>query len=84
VADVLSDAALRDAGLFDPRAAAQVWAKCRARAAEGQLSNTDNMALVGILSAQLLHRQLVRPAPRRGAVTLRTLVDRTVSAVPRG
>jgi asparagine synthase (glutamine-hydrolysing) len=77
VAEVMSDAAIRDAGIFDPRAAAQVWAKCQARAAEGQLSNTDNMALVGILSAQLVHQQLVRAAPGHASVPLRTLVDRT-------
>jgi asparagine synthase (glutamine-hydrolysing) len=83
VAEVMSESALRDSGLFDPRAAGQVWHKCQARAADGQLSNTDNMALVGILSAQLLHQQLVRAPPRRGgAVTLRTLVDRTRSALP--
>lgn len=85
VAEALSDDALRDAGLFEPRAAAQVWRKCQARGEDGQLSNTDNMALVGILSAQLLHRQLVRAAPRRGGpVALRTAVDRLPGARPPG
>ena len=82
VAEVMSEAALRDAGLFDPRGATQVWRKCQARSG-GQLSNTDNMALVGILSAQLLHQQLVRTAPRRGEpVALRTLVDRVPASAP--
>ena len=40
------------------------------------------MALVGVLSTQLLHRQLVRAAPREGGrVELRTLVDRVPERV---
>jgi asparagine synthase (glutamine-hydrolysing) len=77
VADVLSEAAVIDAGVFDPRAVAQLWAKCRRRADGGQFSNADNMALVGVLSTQLLHRQLVRTRPRGDAsVTLTTDRDR--------
>ena len=55
----------RDAGVFDPRAVAQLWAKCRADAATAQFSNADNMALVGVLSTQLLHRSWSRHAARR-------------------
>ncbi len=48
-------------GAFDPGAVDRLWAKCRA--APGQLSNADNMALVGVLSTQLLHRQLIASQP---------------------
>jgi asparagine synthase (glutamine-hydrolysing) len=80
VAAVLDEGALRDAGVFDVGAVRRLWDKCRARVGGGRLSNTDNMALVAVLSTQLLHEQLVRgldvePPP----VRLDTLVDRTQS-----
>jgi asparagine synthase (glutamine-hydrolysing) len=61
LAEVMDDRAVADAGLFDPRVVAQLWAKCRARGDGAQFSNADNMALVGVLSTQLLHAQFVRP-----------------------
>jgi asparagine synthase (glutamine-hydrolysing) len=64
VDECLSERAIRDAGIFSPERALQLWSKCKGRAEEGQFSNTDNMALVGILSTQLLHRQLVVERPR--------------------
>jgi asparagine synthase (glutamine-hydrolysing) len=83
VDEVISDAALADVGVFDRRAAAQLWRKCRDRRGEGQLSNADNMALVGVLSTQLLHRALVRTSPRDGRrLELRTLIDRLAAASP--
>src|SRR5690606_38171537 len=39
---VLAEEAVRDVGVFEPRAVAALWTKCRARAA-AQLSNADNM-----------------------------------------
>jgi asparagine synthase (glutamine-hydrolysing) len=63
--------------VFEPAAVAQLWGKCRARAADGQFSNADNMALVGVLSTQILHHELVeRPQPPRD-VPLRTLHEST-------
>jgi asparagine synthase (glutamine-hydrolysing) len=59
VREALSEASLRAAGVFDARAVGQLWAKCQSRTGEDQFSNADNMALVGILSTQLLHEQLV-------------------------
>jgi len=55
----------------------QLLRKCRART-DGRFSNADNMALVGILSTQLLHQQLIagRPAIRTN-LGLRTDVDLT-------
>jgi asparagine synthase (glutamine-hydrolysing) len=55
----LDERAVRAAGIFDPRAVTQLWLKCRRRAHQGQLSNSDNMALVGVLSSQLLYGMLV-------------------------
>jgi asparagine synthase (glutamine-hydrolysing) len=64
--DVLSPRAVREAGIFDPVAVEQLAAKCRA--ARGQLSHSDNLALVGVASTQLLHEQLVRRAPQPALV----------------
>jgi len=74
----LSETALRDAGVFDPKLVASLLAKCRANAGGGDLSNSDNMALVGVLSTQLLHLQFVasRPTPAR-KIELRTDIDQS-------
>ena len=64
------------AGLFDPKVVGQLWQKCLTRSDDGQFSNSDNMAVVGILSAQLLHQQLVEAAPSSNQPTLKTLVER--------
>lgn len=65
VADMLSETSLRNASVFDPAAVSRLTAKCRAHAdrGDGDLSNSDNMALVGILSTQLLHHQFVQNRP---------------------
>lgn len=74
--DQLSEKAIRRAGIFDPGAVAQLWRKCRARAG-GQYSNTDNMALVAVLSTQLLDQLLIRePAGAAPRSTLTTDIDR--------
>jgi asparagine synthase (glutamine-hydrolysing) len=62
--ELLGEARVAEAGVFDPKAVAQLWGKCNQRVAEGQFSNTDNMALVGVLSTQLLHERYVRDRPR--------------------
>ena len=59
-----------------PSAVAQLWRKCTS-ASSAQFSNTDNMALVGILSTQLAHEVLVRRRPEVRGVELRTRIDRT-------
>jgi asparagine synthase (glutamine-hydrolysing) len=77
VGEVMSEAAVAEAGVFDPRGVDAVWEKGQARAGEGQFSNADNMAVVGVLSTQLLHRQLVRETPGGGPpVPIRTVVDK--------
>jgi asparagine synthase (glutamine-hydrolysing) len=77
VAEVMSERALARAGVFDPGVVGQLYRKCLGRRDESQFSNTDNMALVGILSTQLLHETFVAGAARaaRPAV-FQTLIDR--------
>lgn len=72
---VLSESALREANIFDPAAVTQLLRKCRSRN-DGQFSNTDNMALVGALSTQLLHHQYIANCPAgQHAAVLRVDVD---------
>jgi asparagine synthase (glutamine-hydrolysing) len=77
VREALSETALREAKVFDPKSVAGLLGKCQARAGYGDLSNSDNMALVGVLSTQLLYQQFVasRPSGAR-AVELNVDVDR--------
>ncbi len=73
---VMSESALAESGVFAVDGARTLWEKCRARAASGQFSNADNMAVVGILSTQLVHEHiLARPAPPRD-VPIKTVIDR--------
>jgi asparagine synthase (glutamine-hydrolysing) len=74
--DAVSETSLSRAGLFDPRAVSALWKKCKTRKDDGQFSNADNMAVVGVLSAQLLHRQFVEelPAPRIPEMKTRVVV----------
>ncbi|MCU0696077.1 MAG: asparagine synthase (glutamine-hydrolyzing) [Myxococcaceae bacterium] len=74
VDEMMSEAALKASGLFAPAPVAQLWKKCLGRSADEQFSNTDNMAVVGIVSTQLLHRQFVAQAPSAVRPTFKTLV----------
>ena len=76
VNDVTSADSLAAAGVFNPKAIQQLLQKCRSRHGS-QFSNADNMAVVGVLSTQLLHRQFIqnRQSPRR-ITEFSTLVDR--------
>jgi asparagine synthase (glutamine-hydrolysing) len=77
VDELLDDRALRASGNFDPTAVRALAQKCRTRAPQGQLSNTDNMAMVGVLSTQLLHHQFIARAPDPGPeVRFSTAVER--------
>lgn len=57
VYDLLSDDALLDAGLFKPAAVRQLASKVENGAS---LSETDDMALVGIISSQLVYQKFVK------------------------
>jgi asparagine synthase (glutamine-hydrolysing) len=56
VREMLSPEEVRKAGIFDPNAVAMLVRKCETAPS---ISETDSMALVGVLSAQLLHKQFV-------------------------
>jgi asparagine synthase (glutamine-hydrolysing) len=82
IEDVASVRRLEEAGVFNPTAARQLIDKCRHKAAGGQFSNADNMAVVGILSTQLVHHHFVRQAPAAGApAEFHTFVDRSSAPV---
>jgi len=66
VAELLGEARLRDAGLFDPKAVGKLLAKCQAGRVIGF---GDNMAFVGILSTMLVHDQFIRSVGRHGYST---------------
>jgi asparagine synthase (glutamine-hydrolysing) len=61
VDELLSPEAIRQSGLFNPAAVEMLYNKAHA-AAQGSygLSEVEDMALVGILSTQLVHHQFVR------------------------
>jgi asparagine synthase (glutamine-hydrolysing) len=78
--ELMSARAVADAGIFDPRLVARLWAKSRANKAGG-FSNADDMALTGVLSTQLVHAQFIRAAPTAmPARRFRTWVDRLAPA----
>lgn len=60
VQEVLSPGKLRETGLFQPAAVRQLVEKIEQG---GPMSETDEMALVGIISTQLLHHQFVAAFP---------------------
>ena len=73
----MSEEATRKAGVFDPAVVRSLWQKCKTRGDESQFSNADNMAVVGVLSTQLLHEHFIANQPTSKAVELRTLVERS-------
>ena len=81
IENVANPGALKEAGVFRVDAARHLILKCRRLQENGQFSNADNMALVGMLSTQLLHESFIRRAPALvPAAPIKTLVDRV--AVP--
>jgi asparagine synthase (glutamine-hydrolysing) len=64
VDDLLSETAIKDSGLFEPKAVQMLIQKAQNGLS---LSEIEDMALVGIISAQLVHRQFIRgesPSPK--------------------
>jgi asparagine synthase (glutamine-hydrolysing) len=57
VADALSESAVARTGIFEPRAVSMLVKKCREASEVGE---ADSMALVGVLSTQLLHKQFIQ------------------------
>jgi asparagine synthase (glutamine-hydrolysing) len=77
VAELLGEASLRDSGLFDPGGVARLVTKCREGLLGGPLGNADNMAFVGVLSAQLVWHELCRKPPRRAPPLGARIIDRS-------
>jgi asparagine synthase (glutamine-hydrolysing) len=62
VEELLSESVIRTTGYFDPQKVAKLLVKCRRH--EGNLlSERENMALVGILSTQLVDHLFIRHFP---------------------
>jgi asparagine synthase (glutamine-hydrolysing) len=80
VGDLLERGRLREAGIFAPGAVDQLVQKCR-RNADGFVSESDEMALVGVLSVMLLDELFVqRPVLAPPAVPTRVVIGATVVA----
>jgi asparagine synthase (glutamine-hydrolysing) len=59
VSSILSRAAIADVGYFDANAVTKLINKCQSQPSVGF---RDNAAFVGILSAQLWHREFTKPS----------------------
>lgn len=86
VGDVLAPDAVRACGLFDPAAVARLRKKCTDSLDRDRgISEGDEMALVGVLSTQLLHRQFVaEPAPAQILPATRAVVRGVVELAGSG
>lgn len=70
VSELLSPGAVAQAGFFEPAAVQKLFAKALAAVnGGGGLSEIEDMALVGILSTQLIYRQFVRGEGSPSSVT---------------
>ena len=59
VRELLAPERLAAAGVFDPEAVGRIVRKCEAGAPRDAVSETDEMALVGVLSTMILHDRFV-------------------------
>jgi len=81
VSEMLSESMLKESNIFEPVQIGRLVEKCRRDASFRQLSNADDMALVGVLSTQLLYRHFVASTPwANGSARFMTYVDKTSSA----
>lgn len=65
LAEVLSPAEVRAAGVFDPTQVSGLARKAAARS--DRFGNTDNMRMLSVISTQLVHRQFIADDPVRHA-----------------
>ncbi len=83
VAEMMSTDTAAAAGVFEPSAVAQLWAKCQAKAATPQFSNTDNMSVVGVLSTHWVWRHLLAaPLSLTPPTVVRTVIERDGTGAP--
>lgn len=64
LAEVLSAEAVADAGVFAPIGVERLMNKCR-KHRERTPSNADNMAVIGVISTQILHHLFIRGTGRQ-------------------
>jgi asparagine synthase (glutamine-hydrolysing) len=78
--EMLAERALKRAGLFDARKVTKLLQKVEAT---GNPSEVDSMALVGVLSSQLVYRQFVEDFPAKVACSVSPdlVVDRRTRTV---
>ena len=62
VDELMSERQIQEKGYFDPKKVSRLIAKCRSRKGS-LLSERENMAIVAILSTQLLDQQFIRDFP---------------------
>lgn len=75
VREALSVERLRAVGVFELSLVNGLRDKCERFRDDGEFSNADNMALVGVLTTQLLHDELLRaPVPDGDAIPFRTVL----------
>lgn len=58
IGESLSMTAIREAGIYDPMIVQSLVGKCTRKQGQ-QMSNTDNMRIMAVISTQLLHHQFV-------------------------
>ena len=75
VGELLSERSVKEAGMFNSRAVRMLVEKCRRRSGTDTFSNSDNMAFVGILSAQLLYTTMIAGENPPPAAPLHFTVD---------
>jgi len=74
--DLMQNDAVLDAGVFNPKAVSHLWKKCLNYSPEKQFSNFDNMAVIGLISTQLLHHHFIKqPNQITGKVKWKTKID---------
>ena len=74
--EVMSERAVHAAGIFEPSVVAGLLAKCRRTGGEN-MSNTDNMRVLAVVSTQLTHETFITGGGRGG--TERALPDPAVA-----
>jgi asparagine synthase (glutamine-hydrolysing) len=80
---LLTPARLAEAGVFAAPAVERLMQKCRRNESVG-VTESDEMALVGVLSTMLLHEQMVaRPALAAAARPNKVVVGSTVVSLDR-
>lgn len=77
VDDLLSEERLRESGYFNPNKVSRLYAKFRNSGAVFA-SESQNMALIGVLSTQILHQQFVKGGRLHAAGQMKP--DRIISA----